>query len=70
MFKHYIRTIPSQLNWMLVITILLIFFKIFVANQISEAFKGAYEIGVIIEGLLASIIASYIFYLIVVHFKM
>ena len=32
-------------------------------------FNGAYELGVIFEGVLGSVLASYIFYLIVVHLK-
>lgn len=43
--------------------------KIFVLNRYEEVLPGAYEIGIVIEGLLASIIASYIFYIIVVHLK-
>jgi len=41
--------------------------KIFVLNKIAEPFSGAYEAGVVAEAVLASIVASYVFYLLVVH---
>ncbi len=44
-------------------------FKIVVLNRFSSLFPGAYRLGLIFEGLLASIIASYVFYLVVVRFK-
>jgi len=67
--KLFIKTIPKALNILAILTMACLGLKIFYFNNIPEAFDGGYEVGVIIEGLLASIIASYIFYLIVVHLK-
>lgn len=41
----------------------------FYFNHVPEHFRGCYELGVVFEGLLASVFASYAFYLIVVHTK-
>lgn|GEM_PF-6149008 len=69
MLRTFLRTIPRSLNLLALVALLLLCMKVFVANRIPEAFSGAYEFGVVVEGLLASVLASYIFYLIVVHVK-
>lgn len=43
--------------------------KVFLLNQIPEPFLGLSQLGLVFEGILASVLASYVFYLIVVHFK-
>lgn len=67
--KLFFKTIPKPLNILVLLSIVILATKIFYFNQLPEVFNGAYEVGIIVEGLLASIVASYIFYLIVVHFK-
>jgi hypothetical protein len=43
--------------------------KVFVLNRVPEKIPGAADLGIAFEGVLASILASYAFYLIVVHGK-
>ncbi|MDX2300360.1 MAG: hypothetical protein NW204_11595 [Xanthomonadaceae bacterium] len=43
--------------------------KVLVLNRFQEKFFGAYQLGVIVEAVLASVVASYVFYLLVVHSK-
>lgn len=65
----YFKTIPKGLNIILLISVLIMFLKIFLLNRISQPIQGMHELGLVFEGILASIIASYIFYLIIIHFK-
>ena len=41
--------------------------KILLLNKLPQPFAGAFELGVVAEAVLASIVASYVFYLLVVH---
>lgn len=66
---RFIKTVPVEANVLAAAAAIALLVKIFVCNKLPEAFEGAYELGIVIEGLLASIIASYIFYLFVVHLK-
>jgi hypothetical protein len=43
--------------------------KLLFLNKYPEIFFGAYDLGVLVDATLTSIIASYIFYLLVVHLK-
>ena len=43
--------------------------KIFILNRIPETFAGGYEFGVLSDAILTSVVASYIFYLFVIHLK-
>jgi alkylhydroperoxidase/carboxymuconolactone decarboxylase family protein YurZ len=43
--------------------------KLLVLNELPEAFDGAYELGVVAESIMVSVLASYVFYLLVVHAK-
>jgi hypothetical protein len=40
-----------------------------VLNRFPALFFGAYELGLVVEAILASVVASYVFYLFVVHLK-
>ena len=48
---------------------ILLIIKIFIFNRISEVFPGGYEFGVLSDAILISVVASYIFYLLVIHLK-
>lgn len=63
------RTIPRAVNLAAFISILLLLLKLFIFNKIPEPVDGFHEIGLAFEAVLASVLASYVFYLIVVHFK-
>ncbi|WP_212646219.1 hypothetical protein [Delftia sp. PE138] len=67
--KRLIKTASKEANTLTISALFLIGFKILILNKFPQLFPGAYDIGVIFEGVLASIVASYIFYLFVVHIK-
>ncbi len=64
-----LRTVRPEANWLFLISLALLIFKLFVLNQYTEIFNGAYELGLIFEAILVSVLASYIFYFFVVHIK-
>lgn len=66
---RFIKTVPVEANILALLAAAALLAKIFLFNKLPEAFEGAYDLGIVVEGLLASIIASYIFYLFVVHLK-
>ncbi|ODB35618.1 hypothetical protein BB427_03180 [Pseudoalteromonas sp. BMB] len=68
-FIDFILSAPAPLNWLALISIISIVIKPLLFDKIPELFNGAKELGIILEAVLASVIASYIFYLIVVHKK-
>lgn len=68
-FAKLIRTASPHANALTTISTLLLLLKLFVLNRFPAAFFGAYELGILTEAILTSIIASYIFYLVVVHLK-
>ncbi|WP_022958799.1 hypothetical protein [Spongiibacter tropicus] len=63
------RTIPRAVNLAALSSILLLLVKLFIFNKISEPVDGFHELGLVFEAVLASVLASYVFYLIVVHFN-
>jgi hypothetical protein len=69
---HVIRLLKSasrEANFLAVLSILLLVLKVFVLDRIPAPFAGAYETGIIVEGILSSVIASYLFYLFVIHLR-
>lgn len=64
-----IRTASPEANLLALLSISILSFKIFVLNSFPQMFFGAHQFGVIVEAILASVVASYIFYMIVVHIK-
>lgn len=67
--RLFLRTIPTALNWLATATAATLLLKIFLLNQIAEPIPGFMQLGLVFDGILASVLASYVFYLIVVHFK-
>jgi hypothetical protein len=65
----FFRTIPATMNWLAFGSIILLILKIFKFNLIQEPIVGLSSLGLVFEGLLASVLASYIFYILVVHLK-
>ncbi len=61
-----IRTIPSALNWLASATVATLLLKVFLLNQIEEHISGLMQLGFVFEGVLASVLASHVFFLIVV----
>lgn len=68
-FAKLIKTASPEANTLALGSIILLVAKIFVFNRLSEIFPGAYELGILSDAILTSIVASYIFYLLVVHLK-
>ena len=64
-----IKTTPSEINFLVLLSIFILVLKIFVLNRFVAPIFGMHEFGLILESVLASIIASYIFYLLVVRLK-
>lgn len=59
----------QEANALTAFAIVAIFIKTIFLNEIITPFKGLYHAGVVFEAILASIIASYVFYIFVVHIK-
>lgn len=62
-------TASREANILAISAVILLLFKITFLNRYPSLFFGAYELGVVVEAILASVVASYVFYLIVVHIK-
>ncbi len=67
--RLFICTIPATLNWAATGSLVALILKAFVFDRIAEPFPGLNGLGIVWEGVLVSIVASYIFYVIVVHLK-
>lgn len=67
--KNFWLSIPISLNFISLLSLIVLLVKIFFLNNIPEIIHGFYQLGLVVEGLLASILASYIFYVFVVHTK-
>lgn len=64
-----VKTAVPTANFLAALALILLTVKVLIFNNISGLFPQAYQIGLIFEAILTSIIASYIFYIIVVHTK-
>lgn len=65
----FFKTARPAANLLVALALLLLALKIFILNRFPELFPGAHEAGLIAEAILASVVASYVFYLVVVHLK-
>lgn len=68
-YVSFLKSASGPASALTIISVTLLLFKMLYLNKFPAIFPGAYELGVIVEAVLASVIASYIFYLIVVHTK-
>ena len=66
---HLIKSAAPVANYLAVVALALLVLKILVLNRWSSPSTTIYELGVLCEGVLASTVASYIFYLLVVHLE-
>lgn len=64
-----IRSAPSAANFLTSLSIAFLLTKVFILNRYSANIFGLYELGLIVEGTLISVIASYIFFIYVVQLK-
>lgn len=65
--RSFILTVPLALNIAFILTVIITIIKITYLDNLTAPFRGADTLSTYADGILASIIASYIFYLIVVH---
>ncbi|NTV05504.1 MAG: hypothetical protein HGA59_03230 [Chlorobiaceae bacterium] len=69
---HLVRLIKSasrEANFIVLVSILLLAIKVFLLDRIPAFFSGGFEMGIIMEDIFASVVASYLFYLFVIHLK-
>lgn len=66
---HLCRTAYKPANWLTALGLWGLVFKIVALNPIPAPSETLYELGLLWDAILTSIIASYIFYLFVVHIK-
>ena len=66
---RFFKTTSRGASVLAAMALTVMLFKVLVLNRIPEPFLSASELGVVFEGVLASIIASYIFYLFVIHLQ-
>lgn len=64
-----IKSASRMANLLTVLSLCLLLLKLFILNQIPELFRFGYQLGLVVDGILLSVISSYIFYLFVVHQK-
>ena len=64
-----VRSAAPEANFVAGVSLVLLITKILVLNRYPAKIVGVYEFGVTFESTLSSVIASYVFYLLVVHFK-
>lgn len=68
-FIRLLRTARREANRLAALALSSLTVKVLVFNRVPALFYGAHELGLIVEPILASIVASYVLYLIVVHLK-
>lgn len=62
-FRNLVVGVPAGVNTLCALSVGALFLKVFWLNQVPAAFPGAYESGVLVDAILTSVVASYIFYL-------
>ena len=65
----FFTSIPRWINILAASALLLTILKLLWFDSVPEFFPGGHEIGVVVEPVLISVLASYLFYLVVVHQK-
>ena len=66
---RYLLTVRREINVLVALALGILLLKVFWLNTVPEWFSWGAEIGEIIDRLCASILSSYLFFLIVVHLK-
>lgn len=64
-----LKAASSHASILTAISLALLVVKTLVLNRYSAPLFGIYELGLLLEAVLASVVASYVFYLFVVHLK-
>lgn len=66
---HLVRTASPAANALAISALALLLLKLVVLNRIVAPVLLFYDLGLLVESVLASVVASYVFYLVVVHVK-
>lgn len=66
---HFFKSVRAGVNLLAGSALILLLIKVLVLDDVQPLFPKAFELGQVGERLLASILASYVFYLIVIHAK-
>jgi hypothetical protein len=64
-----VRSASKEANFIVLVSMFLLAIKIFLLDRIPSFFSGFFEMGIIMEDIFSSVIASYLFYLFVIHLK-
>lgn len=65
----YLNTVRKEINILVVVSSAILLLKILWLNKVPAIFSFASEAGEVVDRLCTSIISSYLFFIIVVHFK-
>lgn len=65
----FLKTVPRSVTYLAVIALAMLGVKVLFLNRWPAPCILLYEVGVLVESILGSILASYFFYLVVVHLK-
>lgn len=65
----FLRTVPRSVTYLAVIALAMLGVKVLFLNRWPAPWILLYEVGVLVEAILGSILASYFFYVVVVHLK-
>ena len=64
-----LRTASPTANFLAASSTVALLLKVLVLDQLPEMFPGAHKAGLLSDAILTSVVASYVFYLLVVHVK-
>ena len=64
----FMKSVPLVANGLAALSLFLLVVKALFLNRIPSFFAGAYELGLLVDSILTSVVASYVFYVLVVHF--
>lgn len=62
-FWELVRGVPKGVNLLCIASVVVLLVKVFWLNRLPAAFEGAQEAGVLVDAILTSVVASYVFYL-------
>jgi hypothetical protein len=68
-YFNFFRTANKAASISTLISLIALFAKVIFLNPITSATAQIYDLGVVVDAILTSVIASYIFYLFAVHLK-
>lgn len=64
-----IKTASPEANFLALLSGSILFVKVLILDEIPAPYAALHKMGIFVEAILASVVASYVFYLVVVHLK-